>query len=144
MRLKMDLQLNINELGKILKKIGEEYNLEVLIKMNLSGGWFTANGEAFIERIPVDKVSGCDSKSNNIIDIRIKNGEENFIVKITGAKDKKFDVNIDSGKYIELSSNSININQVKTNFKECKIRIDKDIIFKVNTSLEIIETLINK
>ncbi|MGL5616523.1 MAG: UDP-N-acetylglucosamine pyrophosphorylase [Sarcina sp.] len=140
----MDLQLTINELGKLLKKIGEEYNLEVLIKMNLSGGWFTANGEAVIERIPVDNVIGCHSKSNNIIDVRIKNGEENFVVKITGAKDKKFDVDIDSGKYIELSSNSISINQVKTNLKECKIRIDKDIIFKVNTSLETIKTLINR
>lgn len=133
----MNLQLSIYELGKSLKKLSEEYRLEVLIKMNLSGGWMTLMGEATIENIPVEVVQGCSSKSNNIIDVRINNIEdEGALFKITGAKDKKFNVNLASGKYIELSSNSININQVKTNEKECKIRIDEDIMFIVKTTIE--------
>lgn len=141
----MNLELNIYDLGNALKKLGEEYKLEALIKMNLSGGWMTLMGEATIENIPVAVVNGCSSKSNNIIDIKIKNeeAEEGTVLKITGAKDKKFNVNIAPGKYIELSSNTININQVKTNDKECKIRIDEDIIFIVKTTVENVKKLMN-
>lgn len=141
----MNLELNIYELGQGLKKLSEEYNLEALIKMNLSGGWMTLMGEATIENVPVEVVKGCSSKSNNIIDIRIKSEgtEEGSIVKLTGAQDKKFEVNIAPGKYRELSSNTININQVKTNNKECKIRIDKDIIFIVKTTMENVEKIMS-
>ena len=139
----MNLELSIYELGQALKKLNNEYNLEAFIKMNLSGGWMTLIGEATIENIPVDVVKGCSSKSNNIIDIRIKSEgtEEGSIVKLTGAQGKKFEVNIAPGKYKELSSNTININQEKINNKECKIRIDKDIIFIVKTTVENVQKI---
>ena len=45
----MKLELNIIELGKLLKKIGNEYRLEMMAKIKLSGGWMTLQGEAIVE-----------------------------------------------------------------------------------------------
>lgn len=142
-KIKMKLELTIEELGMALDKIEKEHKLNILVKSTLSGGWMTMTGEAIILKVPRSIESGCASKGNNIIDIKI-NGEnqEGTIIKITGAKNKKFNVDISSTRYRELTSNNLTINQVKINENECKLRIDEDIIFTIGASAQEIIKLI--
>ena len=130
----MKLELTVCELGKILKKIEEKYKLDILVKSTLSGGWMTITGEAIILKAPSNVKVGCGGKSDNIIDIKIKteDSQEGIIVKLTGAKNKTFNVDISSTRYKELLSNNLTINQVKINENESKLRIDEDIIFTIN------------
>ncbi|GAB6167887.1 hypothetical protein JCM1393_03470 [Clostridium carnis] len=133
----MKLDLEIYELGQALKKLEKEYSLDVLVKMNLSGGWMTMNGSAEIESVPKEVVVGCSGKSNNIIDIRVKtDNKEGALIKITGAKNKVFNIDIASTRYKELSSNTLTINQIKVNNEECKLRIGEDIIFTIKATVE--------
>lgn len=139
----MKYDLTINELGNILKKLDEKYDLELMTKIELSGGWMTMHGNASITKIPSSDLSGCASKGNNIIHIKVKSKTtEGTIIKITGAKDKKFNVNIAATRYKELSPGSLMLNQLKVNDEECKLRIDNDIIFKINASADTIKSLI--
>lgn len=137
----MKYELNVYELGQLLKKVEQNYGLEILTKMALSGGWMTMTGKANIVSVPEDKVV---LKGNNIITINIKdNNLEGSLLKITGAKGKKFSVDIAPTKYKELKSNGLNLNQTKINENECKIRIDEDIIFTVrNVGVDEISKLI--
>jgi hypothetical protein len=64
----MKLELTVFQLGKILKDIEKEYNLNLLIKQNLSGGWLTIIGEATINDYPTEEKIG----NNNIISVNIK------------------------------------------------------------------------
>lgn len=133
----MNFKLTIFELGKALKKIEEHSKLDILIKSNLSGGWMTVTGEASILKIPSEKSLGCMGKGNNIIDIKIKdNSNEGSIIKLIGAKNKTFNVDIAATRYRELSSNNLSINQIKINENECKLRIDEDIIFTIKASVD--------
>lgn len=141
----MKLELTIEELGMALDKIEKKHKLNVLVKSTLSGGWMTITGEAAILKIPRNMEDSCASKGNNIIDIKI-NGEnqEGTVIKITGAKNKKFNVDISSTRYRELASSKLTINQIKINENECKLRIDEDIIFTIKASAkEIIELIEN-
>ena len=141
----MKFELTIEELGMALDKIGKEHKLNILVKSTLSGGWMTMTGEATILNIPRNIEGGCASKGNNIIDIKI-NGENQaaVVIKITGAKGKKFNVDISSTRYRELAANNLTINQVKINENECKLRIDEDIIFTIATSAKEIMQLIER
>jgi len=134
----MKLELTVVELGKVLKKIEEKYKLDILVKLNLSGGWMTITGEANILKVPSDVKAGCGSKSDNIIDIKIKAEDniEGIIIKFTGAKNKKFNVEIASTRYKEVLSNNLTINQIKVNENESKLRIDENIIFTIKTSVD--------
>ena len=120
----MKLELTVYELGKVLKKIEEKYKLDILVKSTLSGGWMTITGEATILKSPSDVIVGCGGKSDNIIDIKIKteDDQEGIIFKITGAKNKKFNVDISSTRYKEVLSNNLTINQVKVNENESKLK----------------------
>lgn len=139
----MKLELNIYELGQALKKLEKEYGLNVVIKMNLSGGWMTMSGEAFIEKVPNMLLLGGKTKSNNIIDIRIKNNcEEGTIMKLTGAKDKKFTVDLEPARYIELCPSNIGSDNIKINEKESKLKIDKDLLFSIKASNEQVLSII--
>lgn len=136
----MKLELNIIELGKLLKQIGNEYRLEMMAKIKLSGGWMTLQGETIVERIPQEGGKG------NIITIRLTNGEElGSLINITGNKTGKFNVDISKGKYKEIRPGKLNIDTVKVNEDQCKLRIDDDIIFKIETPMnrimDIIESL---
>lgn len=103
----------------------------------------TITGNASIEKYPDE--SGCSGKKDNIIHIRIKEDKEDgALIKITGAKDKKFNVDISSGKYKEISKTGLNLDMIKTNENETKLRIDQNIIFTIKTSVEKINELINK
>ena len=140
----MKLELTVSELGKVLKKIEEKYKLDILIKSILSGGWMTIIGEAMIVKVPSDISIGCGGKSDNIIDIKIKieNQQDGIIVKLTGAKNKKFIIDISSTRYKEVFSNNLTINQIKVNENESKLRIDEDIIFTIKASVNEIAKII--
>lgn len=142
----MKLELTIDELGKSLKKLEEKYKLDMLVKLTLSGGWMTIKGEATILKIPNDLEINCSGNSDNIIDIKIKSedNEEGGIIKITGAKNKKFNVDISSTRYKELRPNNLTINQIKVNENESKLRIDEDIIFTIKASVDKIIGVIEK
>ena len=136
----MKLELNIIELGKLLKKIGNEYRLEMMAKIKLSGGWMTLLGEAIVEKIPQEGSKG------NIITIRLTNGGElGSLINTTGNKTGKFAIDISKGKYKEIRPGKLNIDTVKVNEDQCKLRIDDDIIFKIETPMnrimDIIESL---
>lgn len=140
----MVLELTICELGEALKKIEEKHKMNVLIKSNLSGGWMTITGEACMEKIPNPNKVSCSGKEDNIIHIRVKNenNEDGSIIKITGAKNKKFNIDISSSRYRELSPNNLTINQIKVNEKESKLRIDENIIFTINAPVDEIASII--
>lgn len=141
----MKFELTVYELGQALKKINEKYKLEVLFKINLSGGWMTASGEALIEEVPVLNATSCKSRSNNIINVRIKGkDDENFVIKLTGAKGSKFNIDLSKGRYKILSPLGLNLNQIKVNEEECKLRIDEDIIFKIKCSVEEVKKFIEE
>jgi hypothetical protein len=134
----MKLELTLCELGEALKKIEQKYKLDILVKSTLSGGWMTITGEAAILKCPSDIKVGCCGKNDNIIDVKIKteNNQEGIIIKITGAKDKKFNIDISSTRYKEVLSNNLTINEVKINKNESKLRIDKDIIFTIQAPVD--------
>lgn len=141
----MNLEVDICGLGKILKKIDENYELNILVKSNLSGGWMTITGKASIEKHPYEIESVCSSKKDNIIHIRIREDKEDgVLIKITGARDKKFNIDISAGKYKEISKTGLNLDMIKTNENETKLRIDENIIFTIKTSVEKIKELINQ
>ncbi|MEG2353687.1 MAG: UDP-N-acetylglucosamine pyrophosphorylase, partial [Clostridium sp.] len=133
----MRLELNIYELGQALKNLNKEHDLDIVIKMNLSGGWMTMAGKAIIEKIPMMLAFGFNIKSNNIIDIRVQCDEVNgSLIKITGAKDRKFIVSVESARYIELASKGDGSEKIKINEKECKLKIDNDILFSIKATAD--------
>ena len=139
----MNLQLTVYELGNLLKKIEEKRKMEILVKSNLSGGWMTITGPVSIAKIPSASTSKCGGNKDNIIDIIIKkDGEGNIPLKITGASNKKFVVNISPAKYRELSPNNLSLNIVKANDDITKLRIDENIIFTIKENVKNIEKLI--
>lgn len=71
------------------------------------------------------------------------NGNEHgSVIKITGAKDKKFDIDISSTRYKELRPNNLTVNKIKINENESKLRIDENIIFTIGASVDDIKELI--
>lgn len=137
----MKYELSIYELGQLLTKLTKDYKVELLSKAKLSGGWMTIVGEVEIISVPEDKVV---IKGNNIITMNIKDQNcRGSYIKITGAKNGTFNIDIANTKYKELGGTGINLNKIKTNEDECKLRIDEDMIFTIrNAKLKDIEALI--
>lgn len=137
----MKYDLNVYELGQLLTKITEEYSVDILAKLKLSGGWMTMTGEVEVVGVPEDKVV---LKGNNIITLKIKDsGFEGSSLKITGAKDGVFNIDIAPTKYKEFGNSGINLNKTKTNENESKLRIDEDMIFTIRkASVEAIDSII--
>ncbi|WP_300383350.1 UDP-N-acetylglucosamine pyrophosphorylase [Clostridium sp.] len=136
----MKFELTIYKLGKLLEEVSNLYELDILTKVNLSGGWFTLKGKVEVLEIPEDKNT---IKGNNIITLKVKGvSDEGFEVKITGAKNKMFNIDIDNTKYKELGGKGLTLNKLKIKKDECKLRIDEDIIFTIKESN--LETIISK
>lgn len=137
----MKYDLSIYELGQLLTKLTKDYKVELLSKAKLSGGWMTIVGEVEIISVPEDKIV---IKGNNIITMNIKDQDcRGSYIKITGAKNGLFNIDIANTKYKELGGTGITLNKIKTNEDECKLRIDEDMIFTIrNAKLKDVEALI--
>lgn len=137
----MKYDLNVYELGQLLTKITEEYNVDILTKLKLSGGWMTMTGKVEVVGVPEDKVV---LKGNNIITLKIKDtGFEGSSLKITGAKDGLFNIDIAPTRYKEFGNSGINLNRIKINDNETKLRIDEDMIFTIRkASVDSIDSII--
>ncbi|MGL5352903.1 MAG: UDP-N-acetylglucosamine pyrophosphorylase, partial [Clostridium sp.] len=115
----MKYELTLYEVGKLLKGLTKEYKVDLLSKITLSGGWLTLTGEASVEEVP--RGEGV-TLGNNIISLKVKTGEnEGSVLKITGAKNKKFNIDIAATKLRVISGGGVNINKLQTNNEECKL-----------------------
>lgn len=138
----MKFELSIYELSNFLESLQKEYKMEILIKKALSGGWLTLIGEATVES-PAKRNEGCHGKDVNILSIRLKDdGINGTVFKITGAKGKKFNIDISSTRFKELSPSALTLDKIKINDSECKVRIDEDIIFTIKDSAERVASFI--
>lgn len=137
----MKLELTVFQLGKALKDIENQYNLNLLVKQNLSGGWITIVGQAIITDYPTEENRG----PNNIISVKIKGcSSEGTDIKFIGAKGKKFNVDISPAQYKSIPKKGLTLNQVKINKNECALRIDDNIIFTIKESAETIIGILNQ
>lgn len=136
----MKHELKIYELGKLLERVTEAYNTSLLAKINLSGGWMTLQGQVEVKLIPTDKVV---LKGNNIIGLIVKSTEgAGTELKITGAKDGKFEVAIAPKKVIEIHTGGLGLQVQKEKTDECTIKIDDSMIFTVKASAADVEALV--
>lgn len=136
----MKHELKIYELGKLLERVTEAYNTSLLAKINLSGGWMTLQGQVEVKSIPTDKVV---LKGNNIIGLIVKSTEGvGTELKITGAKDGKFEVAIAPKKVIEIYTGGLGLQVQKEKTDECTIKIDDSMIFTVKASAADVEALV--
>ncbi|MBD7916308.1 UDP-N-acetylglucosamine pyrophosphorylase [Clostridium sp. Sa3CUN1] len=137
----MKYELNIYELGQLLTKVTEEYKVELLSKLKLSGGWMTMTGKVDVVSVPENKVV---LKGNNIITLNVSDVNcKGSLLKITGAKEGIFHIDISPTKYKEFGATGLNLNKTKINNNETKIRIDEDMIFTIReASVDSIEKII--
>lgn len=139
----MKYELSIYEVSVVLKALEEKSKLNLVIKRDLSGGWMTIMGEAKVETEAIQG-GGCHGKDINILELRVNSdNSEGALVKLTGAKTKKFTIDVASTRYRELSSTTLSINKIKINEDECKLRIDEDMIFTLKASAEEISNIIS-
>lgn len=137
----MKFQFTIYELGALLNNIMTQYEVNILTKIKLSGGWMTMTGTTKIDYIPTNKVL---LKGNNIISLKvINNDNEGATIKITGEKDKNFSVDLSPARYKEVNLYGLNIDRIHTNVSECKLRIDENIILTIKASVDEVAKFIN-
>ena len=137
----MKYKLTTFELETLLKKIRNTNTLNVMCKLNLSGGWITLNGKADILEIPKDNriIAG-----NNFINVEVLDKNDNgTVIKIIGAKNSKFTIDTAPTKFKEIKANSLNLDIIKESDCECKLRIDESVIFTINNSASELEKLIS-
>lgn len=132
-------ELTIYKLGKLLTELSSNYNTSLLVKRKLSGGFITLTGKVDVDYIPTDKKT---LKGNNIIGLKVKNDAGQMDLKITGIKDTLFKVEIAPTKFKEINIGGLSMDKIQNSKKECKVRIDEDLIFTVSASAEVIEKLI--
>lgn len=139
----MKFEVDIYKLGEILSELEMKYNLEFMTKIELSGGWLTVVGNLKVTKSPKEG-SGCKNRGSNILEFIIKEEEpkEGLPFKITGAKNKKFNLSVDSSRFKELAPQKLTLNTIKVNKKETKLRIDEDIIIKIKDDKETIKKII--
>ena len=135
----MNYKLTVYQLGKLLSEVSSTYKTSLLAKINLSGGWMTMQGDVEVESAPTERVM---LKGNNIITLKVKADETNSVaVKITGAKDGKFNVSLAPKKIVELRQLGLQIKKEKTD--ECTIKVDDGMVFAVSTGVEEVIKLLN-
>lgn len=132
-------ELTVYKLGKLLSELSSEYNVSLLVKRKLSGGFITITGEVNVDYIPTDKKT---LKGNNIIGLKVKNNSGEIDLKITGIKDTLFKVEVAPTKFKEVSIGGLSIDKIQESKDECKVRVDEDLIFTVPAPSEVVEKLI--
>ena len=120
-------ELTVYKLGKLLNELSSQYDVNLLVKRKLSGGFITITGEVNVDYIPTDKKT---LKGNNIIGL------------ITGIKDTLFKVEVAPTKFKEVSIGGLSIDKIQESKDECKVRVDEDLIFTVPAPSEVVEKLI--
>ena len=132
-------ELTVYKLGKLLSELSSEYNVSLLVKRKLSGGFITVTGKVDVDYIPTDKKT---LKGNNIIGLKVKNDSGQMDLKITGIKDTLFKVEVAPTKFKEINIGGLSMDKVKESKEECKVRVDEDLIFTVPAPSEVVEKLI--
>lgn len=141
----MKYELTILELGKVLKGLEENFNLKVLVKQTLKGGWITIQGDAEIVDCPKEVKGKCAGGINNVISIKLKeNSNEGSLIKIIGAANKKFDVSLDNAKKITVLKGGLALNKVSEEKSESSLKIDKNIVFSIKESVDKVSSIIEK
>lgn len=135
----MKSMLTTHELGKLLYDLCNKYDISMLWREKVNGGFITLTGTIDVEYYPTDKVM---IKGNNIISLQVKSGENRNTVKITGMKGEFFDMSLAPTKFKEIKSNSLYLNQIQESKTECKLRIDENIIFTIPESYDNVIKLI--
>ncbi|CUO31278.1 UDP-N-acetylglucosamine pyrophosphorylase [Clostridium sp. NSJ-49] len=135
----MEYMLSTHELGKLLSDLCNKYEISMLWREKISGGFITLTGIIDVEYYPTDKVM---LKGNNIISLKVKSGNNSNVVKITGMKGEYFNISLAPTKFKEIKSNSLYLNQIQESKTECKLRIDENIIFTIPESYNEITKLI--
>ena len=51
----MVYELTVNKLGKLLKDLTNDYNISLLVKRKLSGGFVTITGEVEVDYFPTEQ-----------------------------------------------------------------------------------------
>ena len=126
-------------MGNLLSEISNKYNVSLLVKRKLSGGFITITGKVEVDYAPTDEKT---LKGNNIIGLKVKNDGGQMDLKITGIKDTLFKVEVSPTKFKEVNIGGLSIDKIQESKEECKVRIDEDLIFTVPAPSEVIEKLI--
>lgn len=132
-------ELTVYKLGNLLSEISNKYNVSLLVKRKLSGGFITITGKVEVDHAPTDEKT---LKGNNIIGLKVKNDGGQMDLKITGIKDTLFKVEVSPTKFKEVNIGGLSIDKIQESKEECKVRIDEDLIFTVPAPSEVIEKLI--
>lgn len=136
----MEKELTLYELGNLLKAVTENYQVSLMSKIKLSGGWMTITGKIDVDYIPAKDVLG---KGSNIIGLKINNGGSCANdIKITGMKDLNFKVNLAATKFKEIHQGGLNLEKIKEKEDKCTLKIDENMIFTINASLDEVKELL--
>lgn len=135
----MVYELTVNKLGKLLKDLTNDYNISLLAKRKLSGGFVTITGEVEVDYFPTEQKT---LKGNNIISLKVKNNGGQIDLKITGIKDSLFKVEVAPTKLKEVNIGGLSIDKIKESKDECKLKVDEDLIFTIPAPCEIVKKLI--
>lgn len=136
----MEKELTLYQLGNLLKAVTENYEVSLMSKIKLSGGWMTITGNIDVDYIPTNEVLG---KGSNIIGLKINNnGSCANDIKIIGMKDLNFKVNLAATKFKEIHKGGLNLDKIKEKADKCTLKIDENMIFTINASLEEVKELL--
>lgn len=133
----MDYELTLYELGNLLDKVIKEYEMTLMIKVKLSGGWMTLKSNVTIDSLP--KEEGLTA-GNNVISLKLNNGIDDL--KITGLKNQKFKVDVAAAKYKEINKHGLSIDMIKEKNNKSTLKIDDNMILSINAALEDIKKII--
>lgn len=122
----MVYELTVNKLGKLLKDLTNDYNISLLVKRKLSGGFVTITGEVEVDYFPTEQKT---LKGNNIISLKVKNNGGQIDLKITGIKDSLFKVEVAPTKLKEVNIGGLSIDKIKESKDECKLKVDECILY---------------
>lgn len=136
----MEKEVTLYQLGNLLKEVTKKYEVSLMSKIKLSGGWMTITGNVDVDYVPHNEVLG---KGSNIIGLKINNGGSCANdIKITGIKDSNFKINLSATKFKEIHKGGLNIDKIKEKADKCTLKIDDNMIFTINASVDEIKNFL--
>ena len=103
-------ELTVYKLGNLLSEISNKYNVSLLVKRKLSGGFITITGKVEVDYAPTDEKT---LKGNNIIGLKVKNDGGQMDLKITGIKDTLFKVEVSPTKFKDFNIGGLSIYKIQ-------------------------------